>query len=78
MLHSSRATSRSTPDILNTPLSCRETYLLALKNCLTAVGSKISDDVRKQTEQALVSLQSNDSDPVRQLAQSCKEMLVAH
>ena len=56
------------------PIS-RETYLLALKNCLVAVGSKISDDIRKQTEQALISLQGNESDLVRQLASNCKESL---
>jgi len=55
--------------------SFKETYLLALKNCLNVVASKISDDVRKQCEQALINLQSNESDLVRQLASNCKEML---
>jgi len=51
------------------------TFLLALKNCLTAVGPKLSDDLRKQTDQSLVNLQSNESDVVRQLATNCKEIL---
>ena len=55
----------------------RETYLLALKNCLTAVASKVSDDVKKQIEQALVSCQSNENDLVRQLASNCKEILLS-
>lgn len=56
---------------------CRETYLLALKNCLTAVASKVSDDMKKQVEQALVSCQSNENDLVRQLASNCKEILLS-
>jgi hypothetical protein len=55
----------------------RETYLLALKNCLTAVGTKISEDVKKQTEQSLVNCQTNESDVVRQLASNCKEILLS-
>jgi len=57
--------------------SSRETYLLALKNCLTSVVSKISDEVKKQTEQALGNCQSNESDLVRQLASNCKEILLS-
>jgi hypothetical protein len=55
----------------------RETYLLALKTCLTAVASKISEDIRKQTEQSLLNCQSNESDVVRQLASNCKEILLS-
>lgn len=57
--------------------SSRETYLLALKNCLTTVASKVSDEMKKQIEQALVSCQSNENDLVRQLALNCKEILVS-
>ena len=57
--------------------SSRETYLLALKNCLTAVASKVSDEVKKQIEQALVSCQSNENDLVRQLSLNCKEILLS-
>ncbi|CAF3563233.1 unnamed protein product [Rotaria sp. Silwood1] len=62
---------------MNDDSSFKETYLLALKNCLTAVASKISDDVKKQTEQSLVTCQSNESDVVRQLASNCKEILLS-
>jgi hypothetical protein len=55
----------------------RETYLLALKNCLTVVASKISEDMKKQTEQSLINCQSNESDIVRQLASNCKELLLS-
>jgi len=63
--------------LFNIFFSYRETYLLALKNCLTAVGSKISEDVKKQTEQSLVNCQTNESDVVRQLASNCKEILLS-
>ncbi|CAF1165471.1 unnamed protein product [Adineta steineri] len=44
---------------MNDDPSFKETYLLALKNCLTAVASKLSDDVKKQTEQSLSTSESN-------------------
>ncbi|UJR36911.1 hypothetical protein I4U23_029624 [Adineta vaga] len=62
---------------MNDDASFKETYLLALKNCLTAVASKLSDDVKKQTEQSLNNCQTNESDIVRQLASNCKEILLS-
>ncbi|CAF0894416.1 unnamed protein product [Rotaria sordida] len=62
---------------MNDDSSFKETYLLALKICLAAVGSKISDDVKKQTEQSLINCQSNENDIVRQLASNCKEILLS-
>jgi len=62
---------------MNDDSSFKETYLLALKNCLTVVASKISEDIKKQTEQSLVNCQSNESDIVRQLASNCKEILLS-
>ncbi|CAF1278175.1 unnamed protein product [Adineta ricciae] len=62
---------------VNDDPSFKETYLLALKNCLTAVASKLSDDVKKQTEQSLTNCQTNENDLVRQLASNCKEILLS-
>ncbi|CAF2138550.1 unnamed protein product [Rotaria magnacalcarata] len=62
---------------MNDDPSFKETYLLALKNCLAAVASKLSEDMKKQTEQSLINCQSNESDVVRQTALSCKEILLS-